>query len=71
MSGESRLYQNFINGEFVPAACGETIDVTNPATNAVVGRIPRSKAEDVDAGKVCWAIFSCKTIFTCFGGIVV
>jgi hypothetical protein len=45
-----KLYANFVNGEFVPAACGETIDVINPATNAVVGCVPRSKREDVDRG---------------------
>lgn len=50
MSTEPKLYGNFINGAFSAAADGTTIDIINPATNGVVGRIPRSKAEDVDAG---------------------
>ncbi len=41
---------NCINGEFVPAADGTTLPVYNPATNEVVGEVPRSKAEDVNAG---------------------
>jgi hypothetical protein len=45
-------YLNFVAGAFVPAACGEWVDVTNPATNEVVGRVPRSRAEDVNAGEM-------------------
>ncbi len=43
---------NFVAGAFVPAAGGEWVDVTNPATNEVVGRVPRSRAEDVNAGEM-------------------
>ena len=43
-------YHNYINGSFVPAADGTTLPVYNPATNAVVGLIPRSKSDDVNAG---------------------
>ncbi len=38
-----------IGGEWVPAASGETIEVINPATREVIGRVPRGTAADVDA----------------------
>ncbi|MGY1839590.1 MULTISPECIES: aldehyde dehydrogenase family protein [unclassified Modestobacter] len=38
-----------IGGDWVPAAGGQTIDVINPATGEVLGRVPRGGAEDVDA----------------------
>src|SRR3712207_2105564 len=38
-----------IGGRRTSAAGGETIDAVNPATGQVVGRIPRCRAEDVDA----------------------
>jgi aldehyde dehydrogenase (NAD+) len=38
-----------IGGDWVPAASGETIDVINPATGEVLGRVPRGGAADVDA----------------------
>ena len=38
-----------IGGDWVRAAGGETIDVINPATGEVLGRVPRGGAEDVDA----------------------
>ena len=31
---------NFINGEFVPSKASSFIDVTNPATNEVISRVP-------------------------------
>ncbi|GAA1464942.1 aldehyde dehydrogenase family protein [Microbacterium thalassium] len=37
-----------IGGEWVPAASGETIDVINPANRALLARIPRGTAEDVE-----------------------
>jgi acyl-CoA reductase-like NAD-dependent aldehyde dehydrogenase len=43
-----RTYQQFIGGEFVDAASGETLDVVNPARDEVVARVPKSGAEDVD-----------------------
>lgn len=39
-------YQNFINGEFVPATA--TLDVTNPATGAVLGKVPAATAAETD-----------------------
>ena len=38
-----------IGGEWVRAAGGETIDVIDPSTGQVLGRVPRGGAEDVDA----------------------
>ena len=38
----------YINGEWVPSAGTGTIDVINPATEEVMGRIPDGTAEDVD-----------------------
>lgn len=43
-----RTYQQFIGGEFVDAASGETLEVVNPANDQVVARVPKSGAEDVD-----------------------
>jgi 1-pyrroline dehydrogenase len=43
-----RTYQQFINGEWVDAASGETLDVVNPANDQVVAQVPKSGAEDVD-----------------------
>jgi len=43
-----KTYQQLINGEFVDAASGETLDVENPATGQVIARVPASGAEDVD-----------------------
>ena len=40
---------NFINGAFVPASSGHTIDTVNPATGHVITTLPRSSAEDVEA----------------------
>lgn len=49
-AGEIKLSPNYVNGEFVPAASGKTIDVIDPATGKVCGKIPRSEAVDVEAG---------------------
>ena len=39
---------HLIDGDWVPARNGETIDVINPANQEVLLRVPRGKAEDVD-----------------------
>jgi len=39
---------NYINGSWVPAKSGETLDSTNPANGNVVGTVPRSGKADVD-----------------------
>ena len=40
--------QNFINGEFVDAASGESEEVTNPANGEVIADMPLSSEEDVN-----------------------
>jgi betaine-aldehyde dehydrogenase len=40
--------QNFINGEFVDSADGQTEQVVNPSTGEVIAEAPVSTAEDVD-----------------------
>jgi acyl-CoA reductase-like NAD-dependent aldehyde dehydrogenase len=42
-------YGLFIGGEERPAASGETIEVTSPATSEVIGRVACAGAADVDA----------------------
>jgi alpha-ketoglutaric semialdehyde dehydrogenase len=41
-------FQNFIGGEWVDAASGETFESTSPANGDAIGTFPRSGAEDVD-----------------------
>jgi acyl-CoA reductase-like NAD-dependent aldehyde dehydrogenase len=40
--------QMLINGKWVDALDGETIEITNPATGEIIDRVPRAKAEDVN-----------------------
>ncbi|AKG72875.1 aldehyde dehydrogenase family protein [Salinicoccus halodurans] len=40
--------KQYINGEWVDSASGETIDVINPSTGEAFGRIAKGNAEDVD-----------------------
>jgi aldehyde dehydrogenase (NAD+) len=44
----SRTFQNFIGGEWVDAAGGETFESLSPATGETIGVFPRSGPEDVD-----------------------
>jgi aldehyde dehydrogenase (NAD+) len=43
-----RTFKNYIAGEWVDAASGETFESTVPATGDALGTFPRSGAEDVD-----------------------
>jgi len=43
-----KTYQQFINGEWVDSASGETIKVENPADEQVIAQVQASGAEDVD-----------------------
>jgi aldehyde dehydrogenase (NAD+) len=45
---ETKTFQNFIGGEWVDAASGETFDSTSPADGELIGVFPRSAAGDVD-----------------------
>jgi betaine-aldehyde dehydrogenase len=40
--------KNYIDGEWIDAASGKTLDVINPATREVIARVPDSGAADVD-----------------------
>jgi acyl-CoA reductase-like NAD-dependent aldehyde dehydrogenase len=44
----TKTFQNYIGGEWVDAASGETFESINPATGDTIGVFPRSSAEDVD-----------------------
>jgi aldehyde dehydrogenase (NAD+) len=44
----TKTFRNYIGGEWVDAASGETFESLNPATGEVIGTFPRSGKEDVD-----------------------
>ena len=48
MATTARTFQNFIGGEWVDAAGGETFESLSPATGEPVGTFPKSSPEDVD-----------------------
>ena len=48
MSVSITQYKNFVGGEWVDAASGETMEVLNPSTGEVIAEVPRSSAEDVE-----------------------
>ena len=48
MSVSVTRYKNFVGGEWVEAASGETMEVLNPSTGEVIAEVPRSSAEDVE-----------------------
>jgi acyl-CoA reductase-like NAD-dependent aldehyde dehydrogenase len=50
MASASRIYKNFIHGEWVASKSGKTFENRNPANTAeVIGEFPASGQEDVDA----------------------
>jgi acyl-CoA reductase-like NAD-dependent aldehyde dehydrogenase len=44
----AKTFQNYIGGEWVDAASGETFESHNPATGELIGVFPKSNVEDVD-----------------------
>src|SRR5437870_1465114 len=44
----AKTFKNYIGGEWVDAASGETFESRNPANGDTIGVFPRSSAEDVD-----------------------
>src|ERR671925_1412848 len=44
----TKTFQNFIGGEWIDAAGGETFESVSPATGETIGVFPRSGPEDVD-----------------------
>jgi betaine-aldehyde dehydrogenase len=58
MATAARTVQNYIDGEFVDSAEGETEPILNPATSEVIAQAPLSSATDVDrAAKAARAAF--------------
>jgi 1-pyrroline dehydrogenase len=55
----------FVDGEFVDALSGETMEVLNPATGEVIAEVPRAAEEDVDravaAAEAAWESWREKT----------
>ena len=45
--------QLFIDGKFVDAASGETMDIINPADGAVIGSLSKASVEDVGSAVQC------------------
>ena len=45
---EVRTLRNYVGGRFVEAATNEHLDVTEPATGALLARVPMSSAADLD-----------------------
>ena len=43
-----KTYRQFIGGEFVESASGETLEIENPANGQVIATVPASSPEDVD-----------------------
>ncbi|HSG12537.1 MAG TPA: aldehyde dehydrogenase family protein, partial [Gaiellaceae bacterium] len=43
-----RTHQNYIGGEWVDAASGDTFESTSPADGELIGVFPRSGPDDVD-----------------------
>jgi len=43
-----KTYQQFIGGQWVDSASGETLEVINPANDQLIARVPKSSSEDVD-----------------------
>lgn len=48
VKAEVRTYKNFVNGEWLPSASGETFPVYDPSTEEVIAQVPSSNAADVD-----------------------
>jgi 1-pyrroline dehydrogenase len=48
MSTTTTSYKNFVGGEWVDAASGETMEVINPATGETIADVPSCSADDVD-----------------------
>src|SRR5215831_2713920 len=48
MATATKTFKNYIGGEWVDAASGETFESRNPANGEAIGVFPRSGAEDVD-----------------------
>ena len=65
MSVSVTRYKNFVGGNWVESAGGETMEVLNPSTGEVIAEVPRGTAEDVEraveAARNAWSEWSTKT----------
>src|ERR1019366_1834736 len=59
----NRMQSNYINGAWIPSASEAGIDVVNPATRAVIDRVPAGHPADVDA-----AVAAARTAFPGWAG---
>ena len=48
MATAVKTFRNYVGGEWVDAAAGETFESLVPATGELLGSFPRSTPEDVD-----------------------
>jgi aldehyde dehydrogenase (NAD+) len=48
MATITKTFRNFVGGEWVDAASGDTFDSTSPADGELIGTFPRSGADDVE-----------------------
>src|SRR5256885_17199613 len=46
---EVKTYKNYVNGQWLPSASGETFPVYDPSTEDVIARVAAANARDVDA----------------------
>jgi len=53
MAVATRLYQNYVDGHFIGAQGGKTIEVENPATGETIAEVPDSSVEDTRAAIAC------------------
>ena len=59
--GDPALFrrQCYVNGEWIDAADGATLDVDNPATGEIIGTVPALGAEEtrsaIEAADAAWA----------------
>ena len=57
--------QGYVGGEWADADSGETLDVTNPATGAVIGTVPKMGAQEtrraIEAADAAWPDWRART----------
>ena len=48
VKAEVRTYRNYLNGQWVASASGETFPVYDPSTEEVIARVSAANKSDVD-----------------------
>src|SRR5216683_885725 len=57
---EVKAHRNYVNGQWVASASGETFPVYDPSTEEVIARVATANSADVDAAvKAARAAFDC------------